>query len=153
MPELLHAIQVRCSHKTVDGRELSDRGTVRVAIIYRYAGQGWSTAKPVYDPHSFHRKVPERGGVAKCPVCGSSADLGDPEVQMALDSYLVWKQRPNQIMIHYVKQNVDRRHDPSDVVGIACMNQLGERWAAEREALERKKAEAKANGWDDLPPF
>lgn len=155
MPGLLHAIQVRCSHKTVDGRKLSDRGTTRVAIIYRYAGKGWTTAEPVYDPHSFHSKAPEgmSFGVVTCPVCGSNTNLSDPEVQIALDSYIDWKQRPNQILIHYVNQNADRKRDPRDPLGEALMDPLADKWAAERKALERKKAEAKANGWDSLPPF
>lgn len=156
MPELLHAIQVRCCHKTVDGRELSDRGTVRVAIVYRYAGQGWTTAEPVDDPHSLSsfKKKPPRVvdfGVVTCPVCGSTIELRYAQVQLALDSYLKWKQRPNQIMIHYVKKATPpvTAPDKSDV------DLLKERWAAERKALdlERRKAEAKANGWDSLPPF
>lgn len=171
MPDLLHAIQVRCCHKTVDGRELSDRGTVRVAIIYRYVGQGWSTAEPVDDPYNlygFSKKPPEvvDFGVVTCPVCGSTIELRYTQVQLALDSYLRWKQWPNQIMIHYVKKAPPvTAPDKSDV------DLLKERWAVERKVLEGRKANAdpfahlfgdekalerelaELDGLEDTPPF
>lgn len=136
MPELLHVIQVRCCHKTVDGRKLSGRGTMRIARIYRYVGKPWTQSEPVASSDGFSpATVPSEitRGTLKCPLCGCELSLYDVRVQTVLDSYLDRNQRPGQILLHYVASKAVTLEEWQ----ILYYDRQRKRWEKEKEALEQ----------------